>query len=164
MLLNRLTEQSRIDGHIVLTEAEEEEIITEALEENEITVSETNHKKLKYYTLKVETLFKCGCCDKAWSSHMGTIVIDLIKCKPNRSGCRQRCKNCDGPEGWASPKFTEGRFKKVINRVITKYWERKNRNDDDASTLADDNHWGNPQAPHEQSLCERCINLGRPCW
>ena len=164
MLSNRLTEQSRIDGHIVLTEAEEEEIITEALKENGITVSETDHKKLKSCTIKVEAMFKCGYCGKAWSSHTATIVVDLVRCKTNKFGCKQRCKNC--PEGWTLPKLTKDRFKEAIVRVISKYWERKNQNDDDnASTLADDdNHWGNPQAPHEKSLCERCMKLGHPCW
>ena len=164
MLLNRLTERSRIDGRIVLTEVEEEKIITEALEENGIVVRYTDHKKLRSCTIKVEALFECGYCGKAWSSHMGTVVVDLVRCKPNKFGCRQRCKKC--PEGWTFPKFTEDRFKEAIVRVISKYWERKNQNDDDiASTLADDdNYRGNPQAPHEQSLCERCMKLGRPCW
>ena len=169
MLSNRLTERSRINEHVVLTEAEEQEIITEALKENGITVSDTDHQRLKRFTIKIETLFECGCCDKAWSSHMGTIVIDLVNCKPNRSGCRQRCKNCDCHKSWAFPRYTEDQFKEAIDRVIAKYWERKNQNDHDdnyyASTLVEDNiHRGNPQVPHEQSLCKRCMELGRPCW
>ena len=45
--------------------------------------------------------------------------------------------------------------------------------DDDDDDVDDDdgdyvviggNHRGNPRAPHEQSLCERCKKLGRPCW
>ena len=97
---------------------------------------------------------------------MATIIVDLYKCKANKSDCEQRCKKCS--HSWVSPKFTEDRFKEAIDRVITKYTERRNQNDDDddaASTLVEDNkHRGNPRAPHEQSLCKRCKKLGRPCW
>ena len=97
---------------------------------------------------------------------MATVVVDLYKCKVNKSDCEQRCKKCS--QSWISPKFTKDRFKEAIDRVITKYWERKNQNDDDddaASTLVeDDKRRGNPRSPHEQSLCKRCKKLGRPCW
>ena len=112
-------------------------------------------------------MFKCDRCNNIWSSHMATVVVDLYKCKVNKSDCEQRCKKCS--QSWISPKFTKDRFKEAIDRVINKYWERKNQNDDDdddaTSTLVEDDKCrGNPRAPHEQSLCKRCKKLGRPCW
>ena len=153
----------RIEGQVVISEAEEKKIITEALEENGITVMYTDHKKLRYFTIIAEALFKCHDCGKVWSSHMATSVIDLLECKAIKSDCKQKCRSC--PESWILPKFTKNRFKEVIDRVIAKYWERKNQIDDDDSTSIDNGRYrGNPQPPHEQSLCKRCIKLGKPCW
>ena len=45
---------SSIDGQEVINEGEEQKIIVEALEENGITVSRTDHKKLKYFTIKLK--------------------------------------------------------------------------------------------------------------
>ena len=87
---------------------------------------------------------------------MGTILVDLYERRANKSDCEQRCKRC--PESWIVPRFTEDRFKKVIDSVIAKYWEGKSQYNDDAdgNTLVDDDRYGgNPQAPHEQSLCKR---------
>lgn len=133
------------------------------MEKNGITVSLTDDKKLIYFTVKVEALFKCGSCKRSWSSHMATIKIDLYKCKVDRRNCRQRCIRCTSvDEGWANPKLTEDRFKDAIERVIIKYRKREMQNDD--GLVDNDGHQGNPQAPHEESLCERCMILGRPCW
>ena len=128
----------------------------------------TDHKKLKYFTIKVEALFECHnvSCDNVWSSHKATIVVDLLECKVNRSDCEQRCRKCP-TESWICPKLTEDRFKEAIDRVIAKYWERKinNDEDDDGSAVIDnDRYRGKSRLPHEQSLCKRCIKLGRPCW
>ena len=60
-----LNDKCRIEGQVVINEAEEKKIITEAMEENGITVMYTDHKKLKYFTIKVEALFKCHNCGKA---------------------------------------------------------------------------------------------------
>ena len=49
--------------------------------------------------------------------------------------------------------------------VVAKYWERKRQYDDTAvDNEYEDKIYLNPRAPHEQSLCERCMELGRPCW
>ena len=159
----QLKYKCRIEGLTVINEAEEKKIITEAMEENGITVMYTDHKNLKYFTIKVKALFKCDECGKVWSSHMATIVVDLLECKANKSDCEQRCRRC--PESWIPPKFTKDQFKEAIDMVITKYWERKNQIDNDDSTPIDnDRYRGNPRSPHEQSMCKRCIKLGRPCW
>jgi len=154
----------RIGGHVFITEAEEKNIIADKIRKSDITVNYTDHKKLKYFTVKVEGLFKCHSCERVWSSHMATFVVDLYNCKANKSGCDQRCKQCI--ESWVFPRFTEDRFEEAIDRVITKYWERKEQSDedDDDTTVVDDNkRRGNPQAPHQTSLCRKCIKLGRPC-
>ena len=132
------------------------------MEENGITVTDADHKKLKYFTIKVEALFECHKCGRTWSSSMATVVIDLLECKANKSDCQQRCKIC--PEGWVPPKFTEDRFKEAIDRVIGKYWERKSQDNDNITPIDNDWYRGNPRAPHEESLCERCTTLGKPCW
>ena len=96
---------------------------------------------------------------------MATILVDLYERRANKSDCEQRCKRC--PESWIAPRFTEDRFKEAIDRVIAKYQERKSQDDDnaDGNTMVDDDrHRGNPRAPHNQSLCRRCVKLGRPCW
>ena len=134
----------------MINELEEQRIITEALEENDITVSCTDHKKLKYFTIKGEALFKCSDCNHAWSSYMGTMVVDLYECRAKKHGCKQRCKKCPG--SWIVPRFTEDQFRKAIDRVIAKYWERKSQDDDDDddddddynTMVDDDRHRGNP--------------------
>ena len=178
----------------MLTEEKEEEIIKDVMKGENI---KADHKKLKCYTVKVEALFQCSRCDHGWSSHMATIVVNLGKRKVNRFKCGQGCRNCVG--SWSMPKFTEDRFKEIMDGVTAKYWERKERidgddnddndnddddndddndddddddDDDDNGDDEDDNDYvvvgdkrrGNPRAPHEQSLCQRCKKLGRPCW
>ena len=96
---------------------------------------------------------------------MGTIVVDLYECRAKKSDCEQRCKKC--PESWIVPRFTEDRFKEAIDRVIAKYWERKSQDDDDDdynTMVDDDRRRGKPRAPHAQSLCKRCMKLGKHCW
>ena len=139
------------------------------MEENSIMVSDKDCSTLRCYTVKVNASFECDICDRRWSSHMATIVVNLYECKVDRFSCGQRCKECF--TSWRYPKFTEHQFEEIIDRVIAKYWERKSQDDDgdggadsDNNTLVDDKHTGNQQILHEQSLCERCITLGRPCW
>ena len=48
----------RIEGRVVKDEAEEKKIIADKMRENDITVNYNDHKKLKYFTVKVEGLFK----------------------------------------------------------------------------------------------------------
>lgn len=132
------------------------------LKENSITIKENDHKMLKYYTVKVKGLFKCKCGKNTWSSHKTTIKIDLYH-KRLKKVYRQKCRKC---KQWTSPSF---HLEDVMKKVISKYHERQesldsgNANGD--STLVDGNvQRGNPRRPHEQSLCERCEELGRPCW
>ena len=130
-------------------------MITEALEENGITVKYTDPKKLKYFVVCVEALFICESCNTIWSSHHATIGINLYGCRVDKY-YKQLCNKCIN--SWTIPKFTVDRFKEAIDSVIKKYWKRK-RQDDDSDDIAID--VGNP---HEPSLCERCMELGRPCW
>ena len=54
-----------------------------------------------------------------------------------------------------------------MDRVITKYWDRSKQDDDDGNdsiVVDDDKHTGTLPALHVQSLCERCMKLGEPCW
>ena len=69
-------------------------MIISAMQENDIRVNFTDHKNIKYFTVKAEALFRCNNCGAMWSSHMATIVVDLYGCRVNRSNCHQRCKRC----------------------------------------------------------------------
>ena len=142
-----------------ISSEENDDIITRVLKEKGIVVKENDHKKLKYYTVKVRGVFKCK-CKRTWSSHKTTIKIDIFL-KRLTKAYRQRCKRC---KRWASPSFN---LEEVMEKVISKYCKRS-LNDGDVngdSTLIDGNERrGNPRRPHEQSLCERCTELGRPCW
>jgi len=137
-------------------------MITRMLEEEDITITSDDPKMLKYYTVKVKGLFTCKCRHK-WSSHKTTIKIDLYR-KRLTKVYRQKCKRCK-KRPWVRPSF---HLASVMEKVISKYHERKKlRNDNQSAdvTLVDsDVVKGNPRRPHEQSLCERCEELGGPCW
>ena len=138
-------------------------IIKEALKENDIIINYVDHKNLKYFTVRGKALFECVICNFRWSSHNATIKVDLYRRRVVKSYA-QKCKRC---YNWVSPKFTADQFREVIGRVIQNYHNRKSQllDDGDIDTLIVDNTYErNPQAPHEQSLCERCAELGRPCW
>lgn len=145
----------------VLHRLSDEETIGRILREKDITIKEDDHKKLKYYTVKVKGKFECKCRRK-WTSHKTTIKIDLYRKRLTKT-YKQRCKRC---RKWVVPFFN---LEDVIDKVIIKYCERRESADSgDAgsdSTLVDSNiAKGNPRRPHEQALCERCEELGRPCW
>ena len=170
---NRIGRRNVVKQNVGISKSQESDMIISAMRENGITVNFTDRTNLKYFTVKAEALFRCDNCGSMWSSHMATIVVDLYKCRVNRSNCQQRCRMCT--ESWAWPRLTEDRFRKIMNRVITKYWDRSKQDDDDDngivvdddddSTIVDeDKHTETPQGPHQQSLCERCMKLGRPCW
>lgn len=132
------------------------------LKEADIKIKHNDHKMLKYYTVKVEGLFTCK-CGKTWSSYMTTVKVDLHhKCvtKIYKQACKKKCAH------WVTPSF---QLEDVMKRVILKYFERKksleSENGSSDSTLVDsDVRGGNPRAPHEESLCERCQELGKSCW
>ena len=137
------------------------EIITRMLEENNITINYDDDKMLKYYTVKVKGFFTCKCGNR-WTSHKTTIKIDLYR-KRLTKVYRQKCKRCR-KHPWVNPSI---HLTNVMEKIIYKYKERKDRKErgDGNNTVVDCNvERGNPRAPHEESLCERCEELGRPCW
>ena len=140
------------------------EIITRMLEENNIRINSTDHKMLKYYTVKVKGWFTCN-CGKKWSSHKTTVKIDLYRKRLTKI-YRQKCKRCRN-RLWVYPFF---HLINVMEKVIAKYKERKeslergNHGGSDNTVVDSNVERGNPRAPHEQSLCERCEELGGPCW
>lgn len=140
---------------------DEDNTIARMLREKGITIKYNDHRMLKYYTVKVEGFFDCD-CGKTWSSYMATIKVDLyLKCITRVY--KQACKRCGE---WVSPSY---HLEDVMERVITKYYERKQSLDSGNAfgdnTMVDGNlRRGNAQGPHEQSLCERCQEMGKPCW
>lgn len=132
------------------------------MEEKDIRINYNDHKMLKYYTVKVEGHFKCQ-CGNTWSSYMATIKVDLYQKRITKI-YKQACKKC---QQWATPSF---QLEDVMERVIHKYFERKESLDNgevdsSGNTLVDSSvHHGNPRGPHAESLCERCQELGKPCW
>ena len=127
-----------------------------------ITVKYNDDKMLKYYTVKVEGFFDCD-CGKTWSSYMATLKVDLYL-KGITWIYKQACKSCGE---WVSPSF---QLEDVMERVITKYYERQKllasgKAFGDNTLVDSDLRRGNAQGPyHEQSLCERCQEMGKPCW
>ena len=97
-----------------------------------------------------------------WSSHNATIGVNLYGCRVDKY-YRQRCRKCID-HLWAIPEFTVDQFKEAIDRVMKIYWMRKRQHDDNDDTVNDDGNKKYPRKPHEPSLCEKCKNLGRPCW
>ena len=141
---------------------EEDETIARMLKEKGIRINSSDHKMLKYYTVKVEGLFKCKCGKPAWSSCMATVKVDL-HLKRITKIYQQACKKC---KQWVSPTF---HLEDVMERVIAKYYERKKVVESGLAggvdTLVDSvARIGSARGPHEQSLCERCQELGKPCW
>ena len=131
------------------------------LSEKGIIIKHSDHKMLKYYTVKVEGLFMCD-CGKTWSSFMATVKVD-IDLKHLTKTYTQACKRC---KDWVTPSY---QLEDVMERVISKYFERKKAlatgNARGDNTLVDGGlRIGNARGPHEESLCERCQELGRPCW
>ena len=112
-------------------------IIARMLEENSIEINSTDHKMLKYYTVKVKGLFTCKCGHR-WSSHKTTVKIDLLRKRVTKV-YKQKCKRCR-KRPWVHPSFD---LVHVMETVITKYNERRQKslNSDDQvngdSTLVD---------------------------
>lgn len=143
----------------ILDETEESEVIGDILMENDIEVDKGDPNYLKYFTVRGEALFECDECDSRWSSHNATIKVDLLAQNISRK-YTQKCKEC---EYWAIPQFTRDRFQRIINRVIDKYEDRVARNGQ-RPAHGQEGFSGHTQAPHMEEYCERCKELGGPCW
>lgn len=141
-----------------LDEDEECEIIEEMMQENDIEVYHDDEKKLKYFTVKGEGLFECEQCNSRWTSHRTTIKINLFLQLVSKK-YQQRCKKCDD---WVTPLFTSDRFEDIIDQVLDKFEERL----EETEQLVDSNeeYSVSSQAPHMRENCERCLELGVPCW
>ena len=140
---------------------DENETIAKMLREKGIVIKHSDHKMLKYYTVKVEGFFMCD-CGKTWSSYMATIKVDIYVKRLTKT-YTQACKRCSD---WVTPSY---HLEDVMERVISKYFERKKSlatgNAAGDNTLVDSClRKGNTRGPHEESLCERCQELGIPCW
>ena len=159
---NNISDHACVYNCRISDEEKESEAIAGMLKEKGIKIKYDDHKMLKYYTVKVEGLFKCICGKPAWSSYMATVKVDLyLKCLTRVY--KQACKKC---KRWVTPSFL---LEDVMERVIAKYYERKRSLESGCAagdhTLVDsDARMGSARGPHEQSLCERCQELGKPCW
>ena len=143
----------------VMDDSEECEVISDILMDNDIEVDEEDHNYLKYFTVRGEALFECDECDSRWSSYNATIKVDLLDKNISRK-YTQKCKTC---EYWATPQFTRDRFQRIINRVIEKYEDRVARNGR-RPPHSQEGFSGHTQAPHMEEYCEKCQELGGPCW
>ena len=119
-------------------------MITDTLEENGITVNYTDHRNLKYFTVRVEAFFRCENCNTMWSSHNAIIGVNLYGCRVDKN-YRQRCKNC---MNWVIPELTIDLFKEAIDSIVKKYWQRKGQDDDSDDTVIDDGDKGYSRKPH----------------
>jgi len=147
-------------AHDIVDEDVECEIIGDIMMENDIEVDVDDPKYLKYFTVKGEALFECDECDSRWSSYNTTVKVDLFRQEVSKK-YTQKCKACNF---WATPLFTRDRFERIINKVIEKYEERL-ESDGQLNTAGDsDGFAGHTQAPHMEEYCERCKELGKPCW
>jgi len=156
----------------IVDEDNECDIIGTILMENDIEVDDDDPKYLKYFTVKGEALFECDECESRWSSHNTTVKVDLLRQEVSKK-YTQKCKSCDY---WATPLFTRDRFERIMNKVVEKYEKRVDKNgqlftidnddddDDDDDNDDDDEFTGHTQAPHMEEYCERCKELGGPCW
>jgi len=141
-----------------LDDNEECEIIEEMMQENDIEVYHDDEKKLKHFTVKGEGLFECEQCNSRWTSHRTTIKVNLyLQCVSKKY--QQRCKECDD---WVTPLFTSDRFEDIIDKVLDKFEERLGETEQLVDY--DEEHTGSSQAPHMRENCERCLELGVPCW
>ena len=154
------TSEHFLKDYRVIDDSEECEVIGDILMENGIEVDDDDRSYLKYFTVKGEALFECHKCDSRWSSYAATIKVDLFTPKITRK-YRQKCKTC---EYWASPQFTRDQFQCIINRVIDKYNSRATRNIHHPPHSQEVFIIRTAPKPHTQELCERCQELGRPCW
>jgi len=141
-----------------LDEDEECEIIEEMMQENDIEVYHHDEKKLKYFTVKGEGLFECEQCNSRWTSHKTTIKINLFLQRVSKK-YQQRCKECDN---WVTPLFTSDRFEDIVDKVLDKFEERLEENEHLVDS--DEEYSVSSQAPHMRENCERCLELGVPCW
>ena len=142
-----------------LTEQEENDIIARTIKIHKINVKKYDHQKLKYFTVRGEGLFECEGCDNRWTSHNATIKVDLFK-KSIARKFTQRCKYC--PKQWATPSFTDDRFEEIMDKVAEKYEKRMVEDDENEQPvfiIA-----GSNGKPHLQKYCEKCQELGKPCW
>ena len=114
--------------------------------------------QLKYFTVNGEGLFECEQCDSRWTSHKTTIKVNLLMQHVSKK-YQQRCKECNY---WVTPHFTSDRFEDIIDKVLDKFEERLEENEQLVDS--DEEYTGNSQAPHMREYCERCLELGVPCW
>jgi len=106
-------------------------------------------------------LFSCTNkkCPNQWTSGKTTLVVDLyLKCIEKKY--RQKCKKC---MIWITPYFTDHQLEEIMERVLKKYQKRKMEGPGDSTGITNE-ETGYSRAPHETDLCERCQELGKPCW
>ena len=143
-----------------LSQQEECDIITETIKIHKMNIKKYGHHKLRYFTVRGEGLFECGGCANRWTSHNATIKVDLFKKFVSRK-FTQRCKYC--PNQWATPLFTDDRFEEIMDKVAEKHESRLEEDEDNEQPVFIAAAAGNGK-PHLQQYCEKCQELGKPCW
>ena len=123
----------------------------------QVTVLDDDPDYFKYSTVKGDAYFECSKCNFRWSSHNGTIKIDLYNQKVLKK-YKQRCYECGGY--WAVPCFKSNRFKRIVQKIGHHLQKMKFFNEE----------WFTPpylneetSCDHDEAYCERCIELGAPC-
>ena len=141
-----------------LRKDEQQDIIRRYKRQNGVTVKRRDEKRLKFFIVKGEGIFKCCAeCGHSWTSHHTSIGVDLSRARVFKRYW-QRCQKCRTCQVF--PRFTVDRFEEIISLVIHLYEMRKNgyRTCNNRPTLVH----GNTQE-HKMEDCGRCQELGRRC-
>ena len=132
-----------------------EQEIFGALSDYEVTIFDDDPDCVKYSTVKGEAYFECSNCNFRWSSHNATIKVDLYHRQVLKK-YRQRCYKCGSY--WALPCFRSSEFKKTVKKLAGHIYTVKEYREwypmAHEETLPD----------HDRTYCERCMELGSPCY
>ena len=126
------------------------------------TCDDEDPNYLKYVTVMMEAQYECAKCSLKWPSQTATIKIDLMRCCISKK-YRQRCKRCGNH--WALPRIRSDKFKSVVKEITRHIWNTQNFQNAGRLPAVYSKPEGEPPTPdHSVGYCERCIELGGPCY
>ena len=136
-------------------------IIDRKMKENNIVVRKKDPSFLKYFHVKVIGDFECNDCTSDWTCYNATIIVDLYEREISKK-YKQYCRGCQ--ESWSHLYFTNKQFDHIADRVITYYKMRKEAGGTVPAIENNGSYSSKAFMAHAEEDCERCYELGEPCW
>ena len=155
-----------------VTENDTEIILDRVLSDSNIVVRKRDPDYLRYFIVKVKGWFVCPKCYHKWICCNASVKVDLLEMEVKmykqicRGGGPGRLSTVVYCKAWAELCLTKEEFEVIAKTVIQYYKQRRK-----AGEIVPFYEFKNTRLDkrkatrvHSEDLCERCLELGEPCW